>query len=324
MKSRESKFRKLNLLSCPASVALDCLDVFNSVQNLRYKGPLPDSTIQSGRFIKVLNRIDSIILEDPNRSEGSPFTIPPSLLKVKQSAPRLSHISLETTKFDKNTLDWIMEFRQCLRTLTITSDSDQFLPESPTSSLQALDLFPRLHSISIIGSSLIASAIFRDTNRNTFPSLQHIRLSYDEVTSRGFADDDEALHAIFRTFHFVHLQYDPPNQYFPLTFAEALVQRAAVAKVHLQLHNYAQASVPSSHFVEDDEDYSARYMESFVDLAEEERSKDQVQLTGGLDRIKEHLERRVNAATRDQNVAELYRLSILLRPLEYDRLAQLD
>jgi len=76
--------------------------------------------------------------------------------------------------------------------------------------------------------------------------------------------------------------------------------------------------------VEDDEDYSARYMESFVDLAEEERSKDQVQLTGGLDRIKEHLERRVNAATRDQNVAELYRLSILLRPLEYDRLAQLD
>ncbi|GAA5837286.1 hypothetical protein JCM5353_000810 [Sporobolomyces roseus] len=321
LRSRESKIRTLNLLECPTLHALDCLDIFSSVRILRYKGDLPGSTLHLGRFVKVLNRIDSICLEEAS-FKGPSFTPPSSLLRIEQSAPRLSHISLETTEFDQNTLDWIKEFRHCLRTLSITCSSDRWLHNKPPSRLRALDQFPQLHTISVIGSALIASSIFRDINRQTFPSLRRIRLSYDDSESDGFADSDEALLTIFRTFPFVHLQYDPPNQYFSTKAKQFLIKRATAANVHLQLHDYPQVSAASNPFMEDSDEALRRHLESFV--AEEDQSKDQMQLEEGLARMREHLERRLSTATRDQNVLELYRLSILLRPLEFDRLAQLD
>lgn len=322
LRSRESKIRTLNLLECPTLHALDCLDIFSSVQSLRYKGDLPGSILHLGRFVKVLNRIDSICLQDPASFKGPSFTIPSSLLRIEQSAPRLSHISLETTEFDQNTLDWIKEFRHCLRTLSITSHGDSWLHNIPSSRLRALDQFPELHTISIIGSSLIASSIFRDINRQTFPSLRRIRLSYNYSGSDGFADSDEALLPIFRSFPFVHLQYDPPNQYFTKKAKQFLIKRAKAANAHLQLHDYPQGSAPSNPFLEDSDLALRIHLESFV--GEEDQSKDQTQLEKGLARVREHLERRLSTATRDQNVPELYRLSILLRPLEFDRLAQFD
>lgn len=255
------------------------------------------------------------------------FRIPAVLLEDDRRWPPLKKLSI-TTDVDLyiGTLEFIRIFESSLLELSISTPSDSclvmFVEGRPYPALPVEASFPRLRSISVLGSSLVGWCVFGNSTKSTFPALNKVRLSYSSSDANcGFAEEDEVLNKILTNCPIRDLTYIPQDQEVLGEDRTYLEQKAAALGIRLSLRDSSEETFPTIHFLEGQQyaihSASYEYRTGPERWVSESRAEQ-------LERIREYLDDRIKVAKLTGNTVEYQRILNFLRPLEYERLAQMD
>lgn len=319
LKRIRTRVQILHLLDFEADDALKYLALFNSLRKFTIRGPLPSSSEDVGKLALLLENLEQVTLDLMGRSPTLSPALPPNFADTAHEWPRLKSLALKVNDINESAITFIQLFASSLEELSVTTYSDNeddaglvvFPGDVP---------FPHLHRISLVGSHSAARSVFEDTSNQTFPTLDHVHLSYVNYNPFGFGTDDANLDSLFDQHRFRVLRYAPPDQCFRMGDADFLRGLAETHNVEVQLRDYPLRT--SSAFVGDVE--ADEWIEDAQHGGSGDLSETQARIEEDLERIKDYLEATKTKASGAEDVVTLYRLLTFLRPLELEQFAMLD
>ena len=301
------------------TVQTSYLKKFPNITSLSLVGLLHVTTANATKLIGSIPRLETLTLD--NRM-ASAMTFPTQL--SYPSWPDLRKLILITNNVQTETFEFIRKFESCLRELSITTPDDHALEEDPAR-MSPGARFAQLHTIDIIGSSMIAWSVFGDSTESTYPSLARVRLSYSDEASHGFGENDKVLCKILDNSRIHFIRYDPPDQDIRLKHKEYLETKSVTSGFRLQVFNYPERAVPSLQALDGPDDCIDLAKIEYVDRRRiGSRTAPDEPLPQQVERLRDHLDDSIKVAELTGNLVEYQRILNLARPLEYDRLAKMD
>lgn len=294
---------------------------FPNLRNLTLTGNLRMERHSATKLVNSIPHLEELTLNIQTR-------IPAVLLEEELTWPPLQKLSIAADDLHVGTLEFIRIFESSLLELSISTPCDGSLGMlhggGPLRALPIESSFPLLRAISIFGSSEVGWSIFGNSTRSTFPALKKVRLSYESYEAYyGFAEEDTVLDQILKNFSIRELTYTPQNQEMFEHHRIYLKQKATSLGIRLSLGDSPEGSLPTIHFLEgqqiamDSASYAYRRGVETWPRGSHTREEE-------VERIRDYLDDRITTAKLTGNLVEYQRILNLLRPIEYERLSQMD
>ncbi|GAA5962075.1 hypothetical protein JCM3765_005513 [Sporobolomyces pararoseus] len=314
------RVRKLHLLEMSPKTVIRLLPLFTSLTSFHFKGELPEEATLLDQFaagVAPLKDLHLDVSESDGRGAEGPF--PPELENTKRIWPRLESLTLTIAESTEKVMPFVSRFHSTLQTLNVIAEMEE--DEETVAAMTFPDgwhenlTFPDLRSIYLSRCPTIAEQIFATTTKTSFPNLSHLTLSYSLHSRWGFGVDDDIVREVFKNGLIRHLHYATTDAFVVAEDAELLVELGKEHQCHVEIQNSSVPNFPHKMFVEEVTEGSRAFITGYPRRAT---------VVPNLRRIQQHIERAIRTAEKWNDQAGLYRLATLLRPIEYDRLAQLD
>ncbi|GAA5996487.1 hypothetical protein JCM5350_005269 [Sporobolomyces pararoseus] len=317
----------LNSFDLETTTAYKLIAACSKLQTLTLLlGRLPINKVN--RFVGSFPHLESLTIRQ-DQEGGDEGDLPAKFLGPTVPWPRLKRLSIISKELLPNTIKFVQGFAHSLEELSLETLPDYSLHNmvSPLV-LSASPIFPRLRKITTVKSSVLAYSIFSSTNRSTFPSLSRVRLSVGESPYYGYGKDDEILELLWANHKFKFLEYvEPTYDLQPneedLKDQAFILHKAKLHKVKVFFRDYPERWIPNSDLINDFERSIQASVSNWIDRGPSDASRLK-SLESQIEPIQAHIDDRCKKAKLIGNPLELERLLLLLRPVEFDRLATMD
>ncbi|GAA5947033.1 hypothetical protein JCM3765_002124 [Sporobolomyces pararoseus] len=310
------------------TVASELIAACTNLRNLTLRlGRLPSSIDKVASFVASFPHLESLTIQQSQEEdeEGNLPDIPESFSQSEVDWPRLKKLSILSGELELNTIKFIQRFADSLEELSLETLMDHHIANfaSPPI-LPASPIFPRLRKITTVKSSVVAHSIFSSTNQSTFPSLSRVRLSHYYNSSHGLGKEDRILNLLWAKHKFKVLEYVPPDSELFQEDVEFVHHKAEANQVKVIFGDYPQDLVPFTDLLYKFKEARDWSVSQWVKHDGPPDTTDLDCRQSQIDRIQAYIDETRMTAKLTGNEVKLDRLLLLLRPVEYDRLAKMD
>jgi len=191
--------------------ALEYLELFPNLTTLSIRGNLNFSKETAARLIACISKLDKLVLHDPRqvKQDGG---LPEAFFENELEWPELKILDIQVYTLRTETIEFINKFANSLVELHVSGSEEAETAQAYGSHITSVDLgaspsFPKLRRIEVLHSYFVADSIFKETNRTTFPSLSHVRISHGRMRP-----NQAVLEYIWKNHSIKSLQFDPSDQ----------------------------------------------------------------------------------------------------------------
>lgn len=278
----------------------------------------PISGTDFDALVDVLPSLEHLHFDSNNKQTTECFAA--VLMGRKHDFPKLKRLTLTVPVIDSAILGFVRSLKSSLEELKMVVEGDD--PDGDVADLADASCFPRLRSISIVGSSLLARCVFLGSSKALFPSLRHVCLSYGLDSNWGFGSDDDAFETIVKKHDLRGLQYLAQDQRYDSAEEAWMVRLAKKHGVPLELRDCPEVAYPSDIFLQNKYYARGTIFDDFVGGYNQEKVLKELETN--VNRVVEYVGTTVERAIEYKDAPGLAQLATLLRPVEFERLAQFD
>ncbi|GAA5872533.1 hypothetical protein JCM16303_004552 [Sporobolomyces ruberrimus] len=323
------RIRKLHLSDFRPSAAAPYLKVLPFLEYFHYEIDDLWISLEFASLLESLPPIQHLHCEAPDAGGLRSFLA--AVTTIPHDWTSLKRLTMTTPFIDLSMLRSLHLFEASLEELELVVEEDD--PEGESEDLEDSDVpswiddgvrFPHLRSISIINSrGLLAKQFFRPVTKLHLPELRHLRVSHSADCGHG---DDFTICTLSRLFeeheHLKYLEFLAPDSLIAGDHREDIDRILERHEFTVTYRDCPEAGYPADVFLDKSypiwEPLIERYLRGGKQEEEEEALKE------SLNRLREYFDRTLVNAEAVRNLPTLYRLAVLLRPLECERLAQFD